>query len=203
MKTRTGQAPHKSQRTGFTLIELLVVITIIAVLAALSTAAYQRVRVAAKRAAATSDINIMNIACAKFKTDFGFNPPQYIRFPKSTPPNLSGTAVQNTEMDAGYAILQSMFRSYGSGLAASTNLPLIPFGAVTDLRGLPISGSQCLIFFLGGPQLQGFDSTGPYNPAGTAKKGPYMDFSIDRISAANEYLDVWGTPYAYFSTGRS
>ena len=83
MRTRTGQAP----RLGFTLIELLVVITIIAVLAALGTAAFQRVRVVAKRTSVGQDITNMNVAITKFKGDFGFNPPQYIRFPKSTPPN--------------------------------------------------------------------------------------------------------------------
>ena len=196
MRTQTGQAP----RLGFTLIELLVVITIIAVLAALGTAAFQRVRVAGKRTATVSEINNMNVAITKFKQDFGFNPPQYMRFPVTTPPNAAPNAV---EKDAGYAILQSMFRAYGSGLGASATLPLIPFGAVTDMRGSTISASQCLVFFLGGPQLQGFDSTGPYTPAGTSKKGPYMDFDINRISPANEYLDTWGTPYAFFSSGRS
>ena len=197
MRTRTGQAP----RTGFTLVELLVVITIIAVLAALGTGAYQKVRVAGKRTATVSEINNMNVAIGKFKHDFGFNPPQYMRFPVTTPPNAAPNAA---EKDAGYAILQSMFRAYGSGLGASATLPLIPFGAATDMRGSTISASQCLVFFLGGPQLQGFDSTGPYTPAGTSKKGPYMEFSdINRISAANEYLDTWGTPYAFFSSGRS
>lgn len=199
MRTRTGQAP----RLGFTLIELLVVITIIAVLAALGTAAFQRVRVAGKRTATVSDINNMNIAIGKFKGDFGFNPPQYMRFPVTAPPNAG---VNGAEMDAGYAILKSMFRAYNAPAAAT------PFGSITNMNGQVISGSQCLVFFLGGPQLQGFDSTGPITPAGTAKKGPYMDFDLNRVFDNknptdyvnnNRYLDTWGTPYAYFSSGRS
>lgn len=166
MRTPTGLAHSPSTRQGFSLVELLVVITIIAILAALSTAAVFRVRGEAKRTAVVSDISNMNTACSKFKRDFGFNVPQVFTFPTSVP-NPGVTSAAN---DAGFAVFKSMFRAYAGGLAAGTNLPAVQFGSKPNMNGQTITGSQCLLFFLGGPNLQGFDPTGPTSPAGTSKK---------------------------------
>ncbi|MBY0527745.1 MAG: hypothetical protein K2R98_30385, partial [Gemmataceae bacterium] len=77
-------------------------------------------------------------------------------------------------------------------------------------------GDQVLVFLLGGYQTGGACygfSSDPKDPwkatvAGEIRKGPYYDFKLNRLksvahtsgSSALCYLDVYGTPFAFFGS---
>ncbi len=201
MRVRTRPAG----RAGFTLVELMIVITIIAVLASLLLGAINKVREVAKRTTAVAEISQLDTAIAKFKQDFGFNPPNYIKFPQTNNPT-------DADEIRALALLRSMFRGYAPVPNAPAEVKNLNFPFLDrDLRGQPLVGSQCLVYFLGGPQHQGFKVTSPDDPGNSnSKKGPYFEIAPGRITrndAPGEepeykyYLrDAWGTPYAYFST---
>lgn len=200
-------------RAGFTLVELMIVITIIAVLASLLLGAVNKVREVGRRTVAVSEISQLDTAISKFKQENGFNPPNYIKFPKTNRPT-------DPDEVRGLALLRRMFRGYAPPPATlmdpATALPPIPF-LDRDMRTPnkdELFGSQCVVYFLGGPQHQGFKINSPDDPGtSNSKKGPYFDFAAGRITrndAPGEepeykyYLrDPWGTPYAYFSTSLS
>jgi prepilin-type N-terminal cleavage/methylation domain-containing protein len=65
----------RNKREGFTLVELLVVIAIIGLLMALLLPAVQKIRGSGDRTKAISQLNQIATACAQFKADTGFYPP--------------------------------------------------------------------------------------------------------------------------------
>ncbi len=219
---RATNSPRRNP-SGFTLIELLVVISIIGILMGLLLGAVQKVRDVGKRTAVVSEISLLDAATNKFKSDNGFNPPQYIRLPGVVPDTTSGTGWQTfaagtpqKESYDGFLQLLQMFPRWQIGgttassaaAGTATNLAYRGTAATADANGLVLEGSQCMVFFLGGPDLQGFAMTSPVSPAAgaTSKKGPYYDFVASRLNTTgtgtllNAYLDPYGTPYAYFST---
>jgi prepilin-type N-terminal cleavage/methylation domain-containing protein len=224
--TPPRRAGLPGRRAGFTMIELMVVIAIIALLASLLLGAIAKVRDVAERTKAISDLNNLNMAATKFKTDFGFLPPDYVRLPGQVPdPTWAGAAAGSAQRETydGYTLLLKMFPRWqipGVGAAASAPQNPAAVGQSTGLSflgtavpsgGTPLQGSQCLVFFLGGPNLQGFTPGGPYPPAvgALSAKGPYYDFPTARIDpSANAvykggFLDPYGVPYAFFSSGGS
>jgi hypothetical protein len=71
-----------------------------------------------------------------------------------------------------------------------------------------LQGHQCLVFFLGGVQQNGTCmgfSSNPRNPmaapfAGEIRIGPFYTFNAARLMANGGYADIYGSPFAYFST---
>ena len=242
---RATTSPRRAP-AGFTLIELLVVISIIGILMGLLLGAVQKVRDVGRRTAVVSEVNQLDLAVTGFKKDFGFNPPHRIRLPGVVPNAATwpGGSVNQQESYAGFQILLQMFPRWqipgvGSAVAAadSVNSPATAGIAPTGIKfcstlpvpsvvkaneeGLLLEGSQCLVFFLGGPEQLGFVPSGPYSPPSgtTSTKPPYYEFKNSRMDPSiltrvnsligtpdvpngylNGYLDPYGTPYAYFST---
>lgn len=173
MIRRTNTKP----RRAFTLVELLVVMAIIAILVGIIVPAVQKVRDSGTRTQAVAEINQLALATAAFKNEFGFVPPDSFTIPANS-------------TDAGMSTLRRMFPRWNP--SGATGLPN---------GGSGLNGNQCLVFFLGGPGGQGWDGTNPANATpGSNKKGPYYDFPVKRLSGSPaQYLDPWGTPYAYFA----
>ena len=231
---RATNSPRRAP-AGFTLVELLVVITIIGILMGLLLGAVQKVRDVGKRTTIVAEITGLDAAVSKFKTDYGFNPPHRIRLPGVVPgPSWDSSASLNQrETFSGFKILLQMFPRWqmtvGSvtkpatdwfndaantgttptGINYCSTLPT-PSVVKANEEGLLLEGSQCMVFFLGGPELRGFIPSGPYSPAlgATSPKAPYYDFTSSRMNSTpttpinllNAYLDSYGTPYAYIST---
>jgi prepilin-type N-terminal cleavage/methylation domain-containing protein len=82
------RAPGGGPRPGYTLIELLVVISIIAILAALTTAAVQRVRQMGRNATVRADIEQLTAAVENFKSKFRVDHlPSFGEVPQFNPAN--------------------------------------------------------------------------------------------------------------------
>lgn len=171
-----------TRRSAFTLVELLVVMAIIAVLVGLTTAAVQQVRHASKRTQVQQEISQLSTAVESFKTDMGVD-----------------------YMPCHFAVKATYDPNEPSALYLKRLFPRVNL-ASTGWTGDPIelTGNQCMVFFLGGINLQGF-STGPQpftQPAPGQGKGPYFEFRASRMSTNPiypQYLDHYGIPYVYLT----
>jgi prepilin-type N-terminal cleavage/methylation domain-containing protein len=172
---------RRPARDAFTLIELLVVISIIGILMSLILPAVQKIRGTGPRLTAKSDIEQMSAACTHFKNKYGFYPPSSFTVP--TTKNLA---------DPNFVLLSQMFPRWMSSQPAGTS---------TSLTAATITGSQCLVYFLGGPLGTGWAVDVPFAPSPTATaKNTFMDFPPNRV-AGGVFFDPWKTPYAYFASG--
>ena len=188
------------------------VISIIAILMGLLLVGIQKVRIAGKRTVTVTEVNTLGASATKFKQDFGFYPAQSFRIPNRMPD-------LNNQSDPDTPAMQVIIRMFPRGLyqlgAMKVPLSSVPMNTVLSwgtwsTLPQPITGSQCLVFFLAGPSLQGWDVNEPLNltpPASGAKRGPYFDFKDSSLKDPTtgtvdyNYRDPFGTPYAYLSTG--
>lgn len=193
---RVQRRSGRVQRSAFTLVELLMVIAIIAILAALTLAGVQRVTVVGKTTKTRSDMSQLGTAIEHFKLMRGEYPPQSIKFPSSA------TTTDPEEQQA-LKLLARLFRGYDPSVA-------IPFRGIADMRGTTrLTGSQSLVFFLGGPDLTGFQANKPLAPASVSTSAIAPEFTFPLTRLVNDtsspyysaYLDPFGVPYAYFSCG--
>jgi type II secretory pathway pseudopilin PulG len=193
------------------MVELLVVMLIIAILAALTTAAVVRAIGAGKRATTVSDLNNLSIALTSFNQKYGFYPPAYVVEADSTnTPQVRRFRIPTNINQPEYAVLKRMFPRWTPTTDMAGNITANgATGAGTDL-----DCNQVMVYFLGGPGtlagpssgLQtGWDVGGPYAPAGATRKDPLLDFPVTRLTPEGgaldgRYRDAWGTPVAYFSS---
>lgn len=203
--------PPKSRRQGFTLLELLIVIVVVAILAAFIIPAVGAGITKAREAGVRSEISQLDSAIAKFKADHGIEPPSSIY--------LSETGANWDAASA--ATIRQIWPQY-SFLDFDIN------GDGTIQTGLwTLTGSECLMFFLGGVNgnsaaastaannvagnigpCTGFskDPTNPFIRGGT-REAPLFEFQFGRFKDVDsdgfpEYVDSLPgqtSPYLYYS----
>jgi type II secretory pathway pseudopilin PulG len=170
---------RKNRRVGFTVIELLVVIAIIGTLIGLLIPAVMKARMSAYRTNTVIEITQLDAACKAFYAKYSFYPPSRITLPPTS--------------SADIAILKRMFPR------------CTPSSVSWGVTG-SLSGDECLVFFLGGINQQGFGQD-PTNPANFAngKDAPFFNFQSVRIVPGSNghpaYQDYFRTNvYAFFSS---
>ena len=205
---------------GFTLIELLMVIVVISILVALIVPATGGAIRRARITGVVTEITQLEAAIAKFKADHGVEPPSSINFYEQGTVNAAaGTAWGGDP--ASVALVRQIWPQFNFGMDRDLNgNGMIDTGA---LGTLSVSGSECLVIFLGGTYtysatavppfvMNGF-SKDPTNPlagvtAGSTREKSLFEFKPDRLSDVDnngvpEYLDsIPGqkSPYLYYSS---
>jgi type II secretory pathway pseudopilin PulG len=199
-------------RAGISLVELLVVISLIAVLLGLLMAGVQMVRQRAREVQVRNDIQQLTVAVQQFKTKHhvSYMPSMIV---------LREDGAYGTHANATVAALER--RSAGDLRRIWPRLqPQVDWnqnGVIDpgDAGSFILEGDQCLVFFLGGAQVNGACvgfSTSPLNPMGTGtREAPSFDFPTNRLqplahaSTGNSpflsFIDTYGTqPYLYMAS---
>jgi type II secretory pathway pseudopilin PulG len=203
-----------------TTIEILVVIAIIAILASLIGGGVILALRKGPEAQTRYDLQQLQVAVEKFKTDFGIYPPSSIRlYPSAS--LYSSSAVDQASL----LYINKLWPNIGN----FTNIAWAGPGHPISASGVTLEGDQCLVFFLGGVprdasgalSSQGF-SLNPTNPASLnaasaadmQNRKKYFEFDAGRLfirpNALNNlfpsYNDFFGIansrkqPYLFFSS---
>jgi prepilin-type N-terminal cleavage/methylation domain-containing protein len=209
------------RRRGFTFIELLVSIGIIALLISMLTAGVVFSFNKVDQVRTTKEISSLSQAIRQFEADYNITAPPPSRLwldnsasPYSTPPaGYTPAQVQQLGIDSQNYLRQVWPRINFSAndWTSSGTTPPAPFNGILE-------GEECLVLFVGGARNSsgafiGFSTADPSKPmdvtAATAlkRKGPYYTFDASRITVLpgrtfSVYNDPYGTPYAYFSSGK-
>ena len=196
------------RRGGFTLIELMIVIVIIAILIGLLLPAVQGAIRKARVAGVKNEIGQLESAIAKFKADRGIEPPSSI-FVYETGGGWDASSM---------ALIRQMWPQFNF----AGNYDFNGDGKIATVPHA-LSGSECLVFFLGGiPRPPGasstlFSTTGfskdPTSPfvvqiPGTSREAPLFEFLPNRLKDFDgdgfpSYLDSLPSqknPYLYYSS---
>jgi type II secretory pathway pseudopilin PulG len=197
--TRSNRTPAHG---AFTTIELLVVVAIIAVLISLTTAAVQRVRIAANRTKTSVEIGQLSSAIAAFQRD------RRVDFiPSSIVLREDGNYTTAAELSS-LSYLKQVWPQLAQFQGSNVQIDWSGDGTITN-GPILLEGDQCLVFFLGGPGGTAGFTSNPSNPIGSNGK-TWFEFPPARLAANGNnaskigfksFVDPFGTlAYVYFSS---
>jgi prepilin-type N-terminal cleavage/methylation domain-containing protein len=217
-RVATDSRKKQSTRAGFTLIELLIVISIIGILIALLLPAVSSVFGKAKEAKVRAEITGLGNAVDGFKGSFNVHPPSSITLYEN---GAAWTANNATANASRAAIKQIWGLEFNFALNRNFNAHL---GDTDTNDTITLTGSECLVFFLGGMPsgnstsgwiLNGF-SKSKANPLRIVTSGQvrfFTEWDTGRLKDSDgdgfpEYSDIFnessgGKPYLYISTTRT
>jgi prepilin-type N-terminal cleavage/methylation domain-containing protein len=205
-------------RGGFTLIEMLVVVAIIAILVALTAATALKFLRKGPELQTRNDISQLTTAVGTFKTKFGFYPPSRIRLCQFTS-QYGNNGTNQLDADS-QLVLSTMFpRCSSTWSSTGINWCTGSGNGAPNSGGVVLEGEECLVFFLGGVEsgpngskCVGF-STIPTSPMDTSdmnnRIGPFFQCDGSRLvnsptgNSVYVYNDPYGTPFAFFSSGKT
>lgn len=180
-----------SRRRGFTLVEVMIVVVIITILAGLLIPAISSVRRKVVEGQVRTEISALEKAITEFRTTYNIDPPSSIELSEVGGIGGSGWNTRSA------ALIRQMWPQFNFGIARDfngngTTGEMDPDGDGSP--GLTLTGSQCLVFFLGGMRdtgstgaLVGF-SKNPANPfaLGGNREGPFFEFAIGRLYVSED-----------------
>jgi prepilin-type N-terminal cleavage/methylation domain-containing protein len=214
MKRTADRMNRPQPRRGFSLIELLAVIIVIGILVSLLFPAINSVRRRAQITQVSAELTQIDTAIASFSSSgaIGAQPWSELILVEdpSTIPSLAPAVQQRI------AVSQSRLRRMFEGMNFTVQHDLNGDADKADL--LELTGSECLVFFLGGilsskdlnnnnvletnettvkQALTGFSKNpvDPFTRAGSNRLGPYFTFDAARLIDTDgdgmlEYLDA-------------
>jgi prepilin-type N-terminal cleavage/methylation domain-containing protein len=212
---RARRAP--SAPTAFTLLELLIAIAIIGILAGLILTVAGAANIRAKNAQVTVDIKDIERGIAAFKQKFGIEPPSRVTL-YETAGGWNGDA-------RSMGIIRRIWPQFDFTYAAEGGTIDIDGDGTAGGAAITLTGSECLVFFLGGvPQVAtgtgggaplGFSQNpaDPFNRNGS-NRDRFMEFNTSRLfllkppiapaaHTVNSYMDTLPgqtLPYLYLSS---
>lgn len=210
------------RRRGFTLIELMIAIVIVGILAGLLLAAVNSARIAARRAAVVSDIGNLEKAITDFKLKYGTDIPsslflceqgESVGGPNTwADVNTASPGTNTLQIARSKAILRRIWPDFDFNYTwNSGQVDLNQDGSSTGV--FQLSGSECLVFFLGGMvnhnsnsdphawTLTGF-SKNPLRPfalADTNRNPPLITFDVMQLMDVDDQrpMAIGGSPNGF------
>jgi prepilin-type N-terminal cleavage/methylation domain-containing protein len=201
MLRRRSPAP-----AGFTLVELLVVVTIIVLLLALLLPAIHKIRIVGQEVEARNEMSQLTTAVTTFKNEWGAVPPTLFRLPTRPGGNVGPNAVLE---NASYEFLKLQYGRWNPTLNAGGDIVWDP--SMTPYAGQTLQGNQCMVFFLGGPSLNGWAHDSPRDPGAAVSKFVFLEIKDAKLqpgaqfgypSNARVYMDPFGAPYLYWGSNK-
>lgn len=201
------QVGRAAGRRAFSLIELMVVIVIIGVLMSLLLVGVRGAMVTARNATVVVEFQQIDKAMVDFKSKYGTEPPSRILLCED---GLDWTTLSGTlptgfvaaDVPRSRALLRQIWPDFS--FDATTDYDINDDGDTTDLIGL--TGSECLVFFLGGvPDYTGATDA-PWKPLGFsanpqfpllrtgARVGPFFEFQVSRLMNVEGSTDTERMP---------
>jgi len=157
MKRQSKPSAPRLHRPGFSLIELLVVIVIIGILMALILPAISRVRYRAQVQQIAAEMTQLDNAIAKFASDFGVSP--YSELVVTENP-----AVDSWDSTPALQQTKTKLRRIWPQMLFTVPIDFNSDGALVGDGGsdttVTLTGSEALVFFLGGVLTRDADSDG-------------------------------------------
>jgi len=220
MPCRSQSIGNPSSPRGFTLIELLVVITIIAVLVGLLTAAAQATRQRMRELQIRNDISQLSTSVQSWKTkhEMPYLPSRIVLREDGMYGTHATSAVATLEAQS-IPVLKRIFPRLDTPQLAAARGNNPPFlghdwnqdGVITagDNGAFVLEGDQCLVFFLGGAQVNGatvgFSTNKAYPMSATGQREPpVFEFPTSRLQfvahpqSATSPLFPNGAPFLSF-----